>query len=278
MGDPAQLGQAVANLVLNAMQALAGQGTVRVHTARAVLGDGESAVLAAGGRVVTLEVIDDGVGMDPEALAHAFEPFFSGKAATSIRRGLGLAMVYGALRDHQGEVQLRSVPGQGTTATLRLPEAEPQPAQAQRAPAQAPGDGLFGAVLVIDDERLVRAAVRRLLRSQGVECVEAASGAEALEHFRPRPHAFALVVLDLSMPEMSGAECFAHLRRIDATVPILVASGYPKDQHVETLLAAGPAEFLAKPFAREEFLMAAVQCCSRAPRRPGLRAAEAAPT
>jgi signal transduction histidine kinase/ActR/RegA family two-component response regulator len=252
-GDPKQIGEAVMNLCLHALRSMPGEGTIHLRTGEGVLAKGESALLPAGTPVVTLEVTDDGRGMEPDAVAHAFEPFYETRAAAAARSDLGLAMVYGAMRDHHGEVLLRSAPGKGTTALLRFPrDCEAPPSTPPRGEAAAAGQRR-GQVLVIDDEPLVRSAIRRLLNADKLACVEAGSGADGLALFGERPREFSLVVLDLSMPGMGGARCFELLREIDPLVPVLIASGYPKDQSVEAMLANGAVGFLNKPADRQEF-------------------------
>jgi signal transduction histidine kinase/CheY-like chemotaxis protein len=263
-GDPAQVSQAIMNLCLNAIEAMAGEGSLQLRSSRVVLGAEDSPTLPAGGRYVSIEVIDDGAGMDANTLAHAFEPFYSSKSSTTHHSGLGLAMIYGTMRDHEGEVLLRSTPSVGTTATLRFPEAEAPASEAEAPDNSATHGTASGPVLIIDDEPAVRRAMRRFLESARIETVEANGGVAGLQLFRAEPRRFSLVLLDLAMPEMSGAVCFGHLRALDPGIPILIVSGYPKDQSVEALLAAGGAEFLSKPFTALEIL-SAVRRCRRMP-------------
>ncbi len=258
MGDPAQISQAIMNLCLNAIEAMSGEGSVQLRSSCVVLGETESTTLAAGGRYVTIEVEDEGIGMDADTLAHAFEPFYSSKSSTTQHSGLGLAMIYGTMRDHEGEVVLESQPNAGTTAILRLPEVDAPKVEEELTPPSAKRDVVSGPILIIDDEPAVRRAMRRFLEAVHIETVEANGGVAGLQLFRAAPQRFSLVILDLAMPEMSGAQCFAHLRALDPRVPVLIVSGYPKDQSVEALLAAGDADFLSKPFTAAE-LMAAVR-------------------
>jgi signal transduction histidine kinase/ActR/RegA family two-component response regulator len=258
MGDPGQLSQAVMNLCLNAIDAIEAGGLVRVRVTSGLLAPGVSALLTAGERYVTLEVTDNGRGMDAETLAHAFEPFYSGRQAASERHGMGLAMVFGAMRDHHGEVVLRSTVGAGTTAVLRLPQAD---APAAVSPVAAPPIPIAEPlpVLVVDDEPMVRTMIRRFLEAAGMPCSEAGSGAEGIALLRARPGRMSLVILDVAMPEMSGTECFALMRALDPGLPILVVSGYPKDQSIEELLETGHAGFLSKPFGRDLLLTTVAQ-------------------
>jgi len=291
VGDPGQISQALMNICLNAVEAISSTGTVRLRTGHATLTPGESPLLPLGGAMVTLEVTDDGVGMDDDTVAHAFEPFYSGRSASSGRHGLGLAMVFGTIRDHSGEVTLRSEVGRGTTVVIRLPEAPQSPeAQSHRAgspaatdatltqsatpdgspaiaphqppvvvtpePAHRPASAGGGVVLVVDDEPLVRQLLVRMLVTAGFTCEQADGGRAAVDLVSRDPGRLALVVLDVAMPEMDGAATFEAIRAVDPDVPILLASGYPKDRRIEDLLAMGSADFLTKPFLRDQLLAA----------------------
>ena len=267
MGDPSQLGQVVMNLCLNAIDAIAGAGVITIGVSLHELASGERATLAAG-RYLCVEVGDTGAGMTAETLEHAFEPFYSTKSSTSQRggSGLGLAMVYGTVRDHLGEVSLRSAPGTGTTATIYLPAvgegaaAAAAPREPRAATARVPDLITSRPVLVIDDEEIVRAVCTRMLGAHDVGTRDAAGGRAGLELFRADPGSFSLVLLDLAMPEMTGAECFRALRAVDPDIPIVIMSGFPKDQSVEDLLALGRATFLPKPFQRSALVDALVRC------------------
>ena len=262
MGDPGQISQAVMNLCLNAVEAIEGSGTVAVEINRVRLLPGESAVLAAGGDYLELSVTDDGAGMDEATLSRAFEPFFTSKAASGHNSGLGLAMTYGTMRDHHGEALLRSRRGEGTRAILRFPIPEsiaraPEPATpAKVQPSVVP---IAGRALVIDDEPMVRITICRQLQAEGLSTVEAIGGAEGASLFAQEPGSFSIVMLDLAMPGMNGADCFAQLRKLDPGIPIVLVSGYPRDQDVESLLAKGNAAFLTKPFTRTELVALARQ-------------------
>lgn len=297
MGDPGQLSQVVMNLCLNAIDAIPGEGTITVRVTRVALAERERATLLEGS-YLRLEVQDTGGGMTAETLAHAFEPFYSTKSATTHRSGLGLAMVYGTVRDHLGEVSLHSELGRGTTATIYLPEVtdavanvptdasspalvvprletdalapipqvdSPVPTPVPFEPASS-GIGLprvhvpEHSVLVIDDEPALRRVCRRLLGVNDIPTVEADGGAAGLAAFRASPSSFSMVLLDLAMPGMTGAECFRALRAIDPTVPIVLMSGFPKDQSIDELLAEGRAAFLSKPFPRSALVEALAQC------------------
>ncbi len=212
MGQPAELGNALINLCLNALDAMPRGGTLDLRTRR----------LPGGG--VELCVEDHGVGMPPEVLARALDPFFTTKPVGK-GTGLGLAMVYGTMKAHGGSVELQSEVGRGTRAFLRFPPAT------CLAPAPVPGPGPAAPlppsrILLVDDDELIRLSVPPLLEALGlqVECVD--GGRPALERLAQVP-AVDLVILDQNMPQMSGAETLARIRERWPGLPVLMASGYP---------------------------------------------------
>lgn len=247
-GDPTQLHQALLNLCLNAVDAMPDGGVLSVQ-ARA----GDAALPR-----VELIIADTGVGMDPQTLERSFEPFFTTKLVGK-GTGLGLTMVYGTVRAHGGDIAIESAPGRGTCVTLWLPAAD---AAEQAAPAPAPVEvasptSLDEAaprrtVLLVDDEPMVRNAARRLLVRLGYDVLAAESGAECLRLYQERKDAVWLVILDLSMPHMDGAEVLRHLQVLNPGARVLVCSGYSRDVSPEELLQAGALGYLRKPFEMQE--------------------------
>jgi PAS domain S-box-containing protein len=248
--DKTQLEQVVMNLLINAAEAVGERaGTVEVTTrprkfARDVrhLYLSENEVL---GEYVSLEVCDDGVGMEQETLRRIFDPFFTTKF---LGRGLGLSAVLGIVRSHRGAIRVSSVPDQGTTFELLFPAAA-----AAAAPATEPGRGrmkrvpLQGTVLVVDDEEVVRKFFDVALRTHGYKVVLAKDGAEALRIFRKTPGRFSLVLLDLVMPVMSGKELLPLLFEVRPGARIAVTSGQVEEE-VRRDLAGWPiAGFIQKP-------------------------------
>jgi PAS domain S-box-containing protein len=242
LGDPGQLHQVLLNLAVNARDAMAQGGVLTFRSAR----------LAAAGddglsQQVQVSVIDTGCGI-PEAIRQRiFEPFFTTKPRGQ-GTGMGLAMAYGIVKNHGGEISVRSTVGQGTTMEILLP----LPAQKRKATptstsfaALRPGRGR---VLLVDDEPLVRQTGRAMLQRLGYEVLEAADGAEAVERYRARSQPIDVVLLDLVMPTMAGRECMAALQALDPAVKVLVSTGYGRDGRVQELLDAGALGFVAKPY------------------------------
>lgn len=260
MGDEGQLQQVVMNLIINAADAIgkvAGQVSVRTGVRDVVAGAlGEGWLRAnlelEAGRYVVVEVTDTGVGMSAETLSRIFDPFFTTKEKG---RGLGLAAVSGIVRAHQGDLWVRSVVGQGTTFQLLLPvlqEADMVGGDVERPTAVfAPistNHHKPSRVLVIDDEEPVLEAVTDILALSGVETLTAVSGQEGIDLYNQHRDDVAVILLDLSMPEMSGEDTFFILRQINAAVPIILSSGYDENEAKKRIADAGHADFLAKPY------------------------------
>jgi PAS domain S-box-containing protein len=245
--DPAQIEQVLVNLCVNARDAMAGAGRLRIVTAvEQVSGGGAAAdpALPAGAYVV-LRVADTGPGIAPQVRERLFEPFFSTKSAEG-GSGLGLATAYGIVEQHRGAIRVHSEPGAGATFEVLLPvtrrEGTPK-AGAQR--GEAPGGTEI--LLVADDEAVVRAVVVEILKRAGYRVLTATAGAEAVEIYRERPGEIALVLLDVIMPGMRGPEAAAAIRAIDPDACVLFTSGYSDEAELAGH-GIDPASILRKPY------------------------------
>jgi CheY-like chemotaxis protein len=203
----------------------------------------------AGGSYVTLEITDNGIGMDASTLTRIFDPFFTTKPTG---RGLGLAAVLGIVRGHKGELQVHSQVGNGTTFKVLLPALALNMTPAVLATANEVGRrGSQGLILVIDDEAPVREAVADILGLEGITVLTAANGATGIELYRQSMDDVKLVILDLSLPGLSGAEIFRELRRMDPAVKVLLSSGYDQVEATRHFIGQGLAGFLQKPYESE---------------------------
>ncbi|MBI2299877.1 MAG: PAS domain-containing protein [Armatimonadetes bacterium] len=262
-GDAAQLHQMVAHLLLNAVEALGkGGGTVTVTTTAAACTRDELRGSAVGGelpagRYVGLVVSDTGCGMDDEALERVFEPFYTTKF---LGRGLGLSATLGIVRAHHGGIWVSSAPGRGTTVRVLFPASEPVAAT-----PPAPATPLGGAVLLVDDEPGVRDVTRRMLEQLGFTVIAVGSGAEAVAAYRDSAGTIALVVLDLTMPGMSGEETFAALQAVNPEVRAVVTSGHSEADSAARFGERGPAGYVQKPYTLER-LREQVEAALRAER------------
>jgi CheY-like chemotaxis protein len=256
--DPGQLEQVLLNLAINARDAMPRGGRLSVETASVELTERSTmashGVRVRPGRYVQLAVSDTGHGMDQATLAHAFEPFFTTKGVGQ-GTGLGLATVYGIVKQSDGYVWAYSEPGQGTTIKLYLPvtEAAPEAAPVETAPAVAAQGEL---VLVVEDEAQVRTIAARALTEAGYRVLEAETGARALEIVRGNGGRPALVLVDVVMPGMSGSALALELAQVVPGVPILFTSGYTDGEILRRGLLDPGAAFLPKPFSPEALVRA----------------------
>jgi len=258
-GDAGQLGQTVMNLLTNASDALRGQpGTIVVRSDVAVL-DQEALLRFHGGeglpdgRYALLEVSDDGAGMDEVTRQRVFEPFFSTK---STGRGLGLPAALGIVRSHRGAIRVASEPERGTRVAVVLPLKAGQPAPAAapvRAPPPSPAPTHSRPViLVADDEEVVRRAARRTLEKGGFEVVEAVDGPSAVAAFRAAPGRFACLLLDVTMPGLTGEQVLAEVRVVRPGLPVILTSGFLERDDPPG--EGGPLSYLPKPFGPSDLL------------------------
>jgi nitrogen-specific signal transduction histidine kinase/CheY-like chemotaxis protein len=250
-GDATQLRQVVMNLITNASDAIAEEsGVISIRTG-VMIPDEEYLAAASvsetkpGLESVFLEVADTGSGMDEETKAKIFEPFFTTKFTG---RGLGLAGVLGIVRGHQGAIRVDSEPGEGTTVRVLLPAVDVHAdTEAEPATVSRPSEGV-GTVLVVDDEETVRQVARASLERSGFTVLTADDGRQGVEAFRARAADIDVVLLDLTMPTMSGKEAMSELRSIQPDVRILFSSGYSEEEMRSRVSDSGPAVFIQKPY------------------------------
>jgi CheY-like chemotaxis protein len=187
--------------------------------------------------------------MDDATRLRIFEPFFTTKPVGQ-GTGLGLAMVFGTVQGHDGAIDVESAPGRGAVFRIYLPLAA-APSVPRAVGAGSGRTPRRGIALVVDDEALVRKTTARLLEVLGFRVVTAEHGAAAIDVFERRASEIGLVVLDMSMPVMSGPECFRRLRE-RSRVPILLVSGYAADRHARATLESAGTGFLDKPFTAQQ--------------------------
>ena len=249
--DPIQIDQVLANLVVNARDALAGAGRIIISTRNVPRGELPPTTEAASQDHVEITVSDTGAGIDPQFLPHLFEPFFSTKALGE-GTGLGLATVWGIVRQHGGIIEVESEPGRGSTFRILLPRSTLAVADV-RAPAVAVvSAGRGQTILLVEDEPSILSLGRNMLASLGYQVVAVGSPAEALECAERLAGRIDLLVTDIVMPGMNGIELRARLLKMMPTLKCLFLSGYPAEAFTNSGVPLGDLRFLAKPFLRAE--------------------------
>jgi CheY-like chemotaxis protein/two-component sensor histidine kinase len=256
-GDLVQLQQALLNLINNARDAIDPEqgGEISIAT-RALSGSLRQALPEAFSKtksVVEIEVRDSGSGMDLKTQEHIFEPFFTTKGKKR-GSGLGLAMVYGIVREHGGSIECSSKPGKGTSFRILLPALEGRE-QAQEKEgedaAQQEDDQGPASILVVEDEPLLREMACEFLEDCGYEVTEADSGEKALELYK-RGERFSVVVTDVSLPGMSGYELMSSVSELAEEQKIILVSGDSEQMRENAAGKDGRVDFLQKPFSLKD--------------------------
>ena len=244
--DHAQLEQMLLNLLLNAGQAMPSGGQLLLRAERvALVGDEARRLGVEPGLFVRLAVADNGIGMDAATQERIFEPFFTTKAVGQ-GCGLGLASVWGIVENHRGSIRVQSSPGKGATFTILLPAAEViVNVEKSATKLNFSGEGI---VLLVDDEEMLRNALARLLARLGYKALIASGGRAAIELVRAHRANIAFVLLDLTMPEMSGRATYKAIYEIAPETKVLLMSGFAADGEANELLARGCKGFIQKPF------------------------------
>ncbi|MDY0062992.1 MAG: ATP-binding protein [Myxococcota bacterium] len=254
--DPAQIEQVLLNLTVNARDALTEGGTILIETHNVTLDEGYVSVHpeVTPGEYVQLSVSDDGEGMSREVSARIFEPFFTTKPVGQ-GTGLGLSMVYGAVRQNKGSIDVYSEPGHGTTFRIYLPRvAAAVPERLQPRPMTVETDGTE-TILLVEDEGYVRQFASRALTEHGYTVVEAQNGEKALEIFDKGEQKFDLLLTDLILPRMNGRQLADELVRRGQDLPVLFCSGY-SDQLLSASWKLDPGvDFLSKPYDARTLLL-----------------------
>lgn len=263
-GDATQLHQVILNLCVNARDAMPNGGKLDIKVELHHLSESDAAWMlkATPGHYVRVSVTDSGTGMPPEVIERIYEPFFTTKEPGK-GTGLGLSTVLSIIRSHGGLIDVSSVVGKGTTFMFLLPAAEevmPQPANMQPV-ATAPGNGL--AVLVVDDEPLLRVMTETILSAHGYRVLLADNGAEAVTVFEQ--HRPQIVLLDMMMPVMDGPRAMRAIHKIDSRTRFIVMSGLVQNSELTPIPGMEPPVVLSKPFTGEKLLTTLESLPAKAP-------------
>lgn len=256
-GDPGQIEQVILNLVINASEALEEkEGLITIMTGKQYCDssyfkdtvDGNIRTFTEG-EYVYFEVTDTGCGMDRETMNKIFEPFFTTKFTG---RGLGLSAILGIVRGHGGAIRVYSEKGKGSSLKILLPAGKATKKEAKDADITTSFKGIK--VLIVDDESVVRDVTKRMVEVLGGEILVARDGNEAIEIFSKHHGEIDLVLLDLTMPGLSGEEVFREIKKIKADVKVILMSGYNDEEIAQRLVGRGFAGFIQKPFTVEKLI------------------------
>ncbi len=260
LGDPSQLQHAFLNLSVNARDAMATGGSLIFETEILNIEDEFIASHGGGiqaGRYIKISVSDTGSGMSDEVKKHLFEPFFTTKPLGK-GTGLGLASVYGTIKNHKGTLDVHSEIGRGTTFKLYLPLAE----QTQSAKLMAQKDISSGklnavknlCVLLVEDEEILRTLFSDMLGVLGIKCLEAKNGRHGVEMYEQLWKQIDVVILDMIMPEMDGPDAFRAMKKINPDIRAMLSTGFSLNNEIQAVLDEGVLGFLHKPFMKNELI------------------------
>jgi len=253
--DSMQMEQIVLNLAVNARDAMPEGGKLVFETENVFL-DREYCATHLGakpGRYVLLSISDTGMGMEKETVEHIFEPFYTTKEVGK-GTGLGLAMVYGIVKNHGGYIMCYSEPGQGTTIKIYFPVIEADGHLEKSYAVETELRGGDETILLVDDEESLRSMGKEILERFGYRVMTVPDGETALETYREKKGRIDLVILDLVMPGMGGTHCMEELLRMHPGLKVIIASGYAVNGRTKEALDAGAEGFIRKPYELGQML------------------------
>ncbi len=246
--DTAQIDQVLLNLFINAGQAMPYGGDLYIHTENLELSQRDLEPYGLDpGKYVKVSVTDTGIGMDEKTMKNVFDPFFTTKELGR-GTGLGLASVYGIMKNHYGLVNVYSELGNGSTFNLYLPASAKKAMEEQAQDVSELESIGPKTILLVDDEPFIQDVGQEILEHLGHQVLVAGSGMEAVKKLEGSQAAIDLVILDMIMPEMGGGEVFDHLKDVDPDVRVLLSSGYSINGRAQDILDKGCVGFIQKPF------------------------------
>ncbi|MBN1931545.1 MAG: response regulator [Desulfobacterales bacterium] len=248
--DQGQIRQALLNLYVNAWQVMPGGGDLYVQTENVILDERYVKPFEiTPGRYIKISVTDTGIGIDEATMEKIFDPFFTTKEMGT-GTGLGLASVYGIVKNHGGFINVYSEKGVGTTFNIYLPASEKEAVEKKKPSTEViKGEGI---ILLVDDEEMIINVGEQLLTYLGYAVKTAKSGKEAIEIFENNKDDIDLVVLDMIMPGMGGGETYDRLKEINPDIKVLLSSGYSINGQAHEILNRGCDEFIQKPYTMKE--------------------------
>jgi signal transduction histidine kinase/ActR/RegA family two-component response regulator len=248
--DHGQIEQVLLNLYVNAWQAMPGGGNLYLETKNVFVEESHfKPYVTMNGHYVKISVTDTGVGMDEKTKERIFEPFFTTKEMGR-GTGLGLASVYGIIKNHNGFINVYSEKGQGTTFNIYLPASPKKDTHDKD--KDVDGDNVISkgteTILLVDDEAMILTVGSEILKTLGYTILTAQDGSSAIDLYKNSKENIDLVILDMVMPEMSGGEIFDELKKINPLVKVLLSSGYSLNGQASRIIKRGCVGFIQKPF------------------------------
>lgn len=254
LGDPNQLTNIFLNLGVNSRDAMPEGGQIFIRTSNVFISENQltSHLDLPPGNYIEIQFSDDGQGIPDEIKNKIFDPFFTTKKVGD-GTGMGLAAVYGTVKDHGGAIELDSIEGNGTTFNIYLP-LEADEFEPVKEDMTSPGEfrELQGCVLIIDDEEIIRETASEILEELGYQVLCARDGQEGLDIYRENQELINVIILDMIMPKVNGRECFAQLRKINPDIKVLISSGFTSEEAMRNINIDDAAGFLKKPFTVTE--------------------------
>lgn len=254
--DPAQIEQVLMNLAINSRDAMPEGGRLVIVTENVVLSEAfcKNLLEVKPGEYVQLMVSDTGHGMDRETIKHIFDPFFTTKGLGK-GTGLGLAMVYGIVKSHNGYILCESEPGKGTTFRIYFPVIREEKIE-ESSKEDREIKGGSETILLVDDEDPLRNLGEQIFTKYGYKVIKAPNGEAAVKIYEEKRKDIDLILLDLIMPGMGGKKCLERLLQINPKAKVVIASGYSSEGSSQDLLKEGAKGFIGKPFNMKEMLQA----------------------
>lgn len=255
--DPTRLQQVFMNLALNARDAMPAGGILHFGLSRLKIGDEDLSVFPelTPGEWVCIEIKDNGTGIGPETMAHIFDPFFTTKP-TGQGTGLGLAQVYGIVKQHGGSIDVQSRVNEGTSFFIYLPALSSPETENSFADSPTKINGAGETVLVVEDDEAARDALKAILETQNYRALVASNGLEALKVYELEGSVIDVVVSDVVMPEMGGVALYRALQEKQSRIKMLFITGHPLGENNQAILEEGRVRWLQKPFSMREFTLA----------------------
>jgi signal transduction histidine kinase/CheY-like chemotaxis protein len=245
-GDKSQLENSIMNICLNARDAMPSGGILRIETFNEDVSKNNVSGADVLGSYAVISISDTGIGIDEDIKSRIFEPFFTTKEPGK-GTGMGLAMVYGIVKNHNGFITVDSIKGKGSTFRIYLPKYKKAVEDRHYKNAIAPIHGR-GTLLIVDDEDDIRDFFKIAMSDLGYSVLEASNGKEALKIYNENKSSIDLIILDLIMPEMGGKEALIKLKEINPNIKVLISTGYGDDGIVKDLADKNIVGFIYKPF------------------------------